>query len=97
MAHKLTKDGVLALARLAKLHLTDEEATQYQGELNSLLDYFEQLAAVDAEGLEPTHQVTGLSNVMREDEILEQLASPDELRAVVPKTKDRYIKVDRMI
>ena len=94
---KLSKDEVLKLARLARLTLQDDEIEQYQAELGTIIDYFELLDNADVEGLVPTSQVTGLTNVYRNDVVEEQPATPDELLAIVPLTQDRYIKVKRMI
>ena len=94
---KLTRDDVLKLARLARLELTDDEVEQYSGELSKILEYVEQLAAVDVEGLEPTHQVSGLTNVMRADKIRDYGYQSSELLKNVPETKDGQIKVKRML
>lgn len=64
---KLSKQAVAHVARLARLGLTDEEAKQYAEQLSSILDYVEQLKRVDTEGIEPTAQVTGLENILRDD------------------------------
>jgi aspartyl-tRNA(Asn)/glutamyl-tRNA(Gln) amidotransferase subunit C len=93
----LTRDDVLKLARLARLTITDEEAEQYRSELSEILKYVEQLQNADVEGLEPTSQVTGLKNVMREDIITDTGATPDDLLRVAPHTEGRHVKVKRMI
>ena len=95
---KLTRDEILALARLAKLQLTDAEVTQFSTEISAILGYVEQLQSVDLEGVEPTYQVTGLSNVMRPDEEISYGASPDELLKNAPeREKDGHIKVKRVL
>ena len=66
---KLSRDDVLKLAQLARLDLTDDEVEEFSVELSEILQYVEQLATVDVTGLKPTNQVTGLTNVTREDEI----------------------------
>jgi len=93
----LTRDDVLKLARLARLTITDEEIEQYRKELSDILQYVAQLQQVDVSGLQPTTQVTGLTNVMREDEVIDYGSSPDALLRIVPNTQDRLIKVKRMI
>jgi aspartyl-tRNA(Asn)/glutamyl-tRNA(Gln) amidotransferase subunit C len=94
---KLTRDDVLKLARLARLHLSDEEIEQFQAEIGSILEYVEQLQNVDLAGLEPTYQVTGLKNVMRPDEIIDYGVTPQELLKNAPATEDGHIKVRRML
>lgn len=94
---KLSRDDVLKLARLARLELTDDEVEQYSGELSQILQYVEQLSTVDVEGLEPTHQVSGLTNIMREDEVRDYGYEPVDLLKNVPETKGNQIKVKRML
>jgi len=93
----LTRDDVLKLARLARLTLTDDEIERYRKELNEILKYVEQLQKVDVTGLQPTTQVTGLKNVMREDEIVDYGVTRDDLLRIVPHVQDKQIKVKRMI
>lgn len=87
----------MKLARLARLTITDEEVEKYRAELSEILKYVEQLQNVDVEGLEPTSQVTGLKNVMAEDEVVDYGVTPDDLLAIAPATEGRHVKVKRMI
>lgn len=93
----LSRDDVLKLARLARLDLTDDEIEQFSKELTEILHYVEQLQTVDVSGLRPTNQVTGLTNVMREDEVVDYGYAPKELLKNVPDVKDDHLKVRRMI
>lgn len=93
----LTREDVLKLARLARLQLTDEEVEAFQKELSEILQYVAQLDGADVSGLEPTSQVTGLKNVMREDEVIDYGVSAKDLLALAPKKQDGHIKVKRMI
>jgi aspartyl-tRNA(Asn)/glutamyl-tRNA(Gln) amidotransferase subunit C len=94
---KLSKEDILKLARLARLRLTEEEVALYQKELSAILSYVEQLDAVDVAGLEPTYQVTGLTNVTRPDVVAEYGMSQHDLLKNVPEKEDAYIKVRRML
>lgn len=94
---KLSRDDVLKLARLARLDLSDEEVELFRSQLSDILQYVEQLKKVDVSGLEPTTHVTGLKNVMREDEVIDYGVSPEELLRLAPKSQDGHIKVKRMI
>lgn len=85
------------MARLARLSLTDEEVEQYRGELSTILQYVEQLSSVDVKGVEPTHQVTGLTNVTRPDETRDYGYEPQDLLKNVPAVKDGQIKVKRTL
>src|SRR5579859_7971692 len=93
----LSRDDVLKLARLARLTLTDEEVERYRKELSEILQYVEQLQNADVTGLKPASQVTGLTNVMRDDQVDDYGVTPDDLLRIVPHVQDQQIKVKRMI
>ena len=94
---KLTRDDVLKLAELARISLTDEEVDAFAGELSAILGYVELLSNVDVAGMEPTDQVTGLTNVMRKDEVKDYGYKPKDLLLNVPHVQDDHIRVKRMI
>ena len=85
------------MARLARLDLTDEEVAAYQREISAILHYVEQLERVDIRGLKPTNQVTGLTNVTRDDVERDYGYKTIELLKQVPAVLDGQIKVQRMI
>lgn len=93
----LTKQDVLDLAKLAKLELTAEEVASFNKELVEILNFVQTLDEVDTNNLEPTNQVTGLVNVMRKDEIKDYGIDRKDIMANVPKTKDNYIKVKKVL
>ena len=94
---KLSAEDIVKLARLARLHLSQDEVVQYQKELSSILGYVEHLDSVDVSGIDPTYQVTGLTNVMRNDELIDYGVSQADLLKNVPTKEGAYIKVRRMI
>jgi aspartyl-tRNA(Asn)/glutamyl-tRNA(Gln) amidotransferase subunit C len=93
----LTGDDVLKLACLARIELTEEEIAEFATELSEILQYVEQLQNVDVTGLEPTSQVTGLTNVMRTDTIKNYGYPVQELLKNVPAVQDNLIKVRRVL
>lgn len=93
----LTRDDVLKLARLSRLHLNDDEIGKFQKEIEAIIGYVGQLQQVDGAGLEPTYQVTGLQNIMRRDEIIDYGIRPHELLKNAPATEAGHIKVRRML
>lgn len=94
---KLSKDDVLKLARLARISLSDTEVERYTEEFSAILGYVDQLDSVDVSDLKPTSQVTGLTNVMRDDVVASYGYDPKTLLENVPVTQDDQIKVRRMI
>lgn len=55
------------VARLARIELTDEEATTFQSQLGRVLEYVEQLKTLDVSNVEPTAHANPVFNVLRED------------------------------
>ncbi len=93
----LSSEDILKLARLARIDIAESEVDEYAAHLNEILEYVEQLQAVDVAGLLPTNQVTGLTNVMRDDVIQGYGYEPRDLLQNVPAIEDNHIKVKRMI
>jgi aspartyl-tRNA(Asn)/glutamyl-tRNA(Gln) amidotransferase subunit C len=63
----IDRDQVLHVARLARLHLSEEELERMPDELSKILDHVERMDELDLEGVEPTSHVVELQNVLRED------------------------------
>ncbi|MDP3995157.1 MAG: Asp-tRNA(Asn)/Glu-tRNA(Gln) amidotransferase subunit GatC [bacterium] len=92
MVQKITKKEVQKIALLSRLELSDEETEQYAKELSAILGYVDMLSEVDTENTEITSQVTGLSNVMRED-VVRSFDNPKELISLAPEHQDNLVKV----
>ena len=88
----LDRDAVLHIARLARVHLTDDEVSMYTAQLGNIIGHFDALDRIDTEGVEPTTQALPLRNVMADD-----VAGPSLPREVVlalaPNTEDGYLRV----
>ena len=80
----LTKDQVRHIAKLARLRLTPAEEEKFPKELTSILQYVDMLQEVDTSKVEPTAQVTGQVNALREDVVNPSPVSPDLLLATSP-------------
>ena len=63
----ISRDDVLHVAHLARLHLTDDEVDRMQEQLSNILGAIETLRDVDTSHVGPTASVIQLENVMRED------------------------------
>ena len=75
----LTEEQVRHIAKLARIALTDEEVKKFTGQIGNVLEYVDMLQEVDTDGVPETSQVTGLTNVMEEDEIRPSQSSREEL------------------
>ena len=94
---KLSRDDLLKLAKLSRLRLSDEEIERFGGELSAILEYVEMLDKADTAGLEPTYQVTGLKNVMREDKTRDYGYKTEDLLKNAPAVQDGQFKVKRVL
>lgn len=67
MAHIVTDETIEYVGILAKLELNDEEKEQAKKDMVKMLDYIDRLNELDTEGVEPMSHAFDLSNVFRED------------------------------
>lgn len=95
---KLTRQDVLHVAGLAKLPLTEEEVDKFTTQLSSIVDYMDELSAVDTKGIEPTTQTTGLENIFRSDEVNpSQVLLQDAALSGTDQTHNGYFKVPAIL
>lgn len=94
---QISRDDVQHLAQLSNLQLSDDEATSLQADIQNILKYVEQLGSLDTSGIEPTYQVTGLSNVWREDKVIDYGVSREKLLALAPAQADNQVKVPKVL
>lgn len=81
---QVTPTQVRHIAGLARLRLSEEEVEKFSRELSSILKYVQKLQEVDTQGIVPTSQVTGLSNISRPDVLSSSHTLPDALLATSP-------------
>jgi aspartyl-tRNA(Asn)/glutamyl-tRNA(Gln) amidotransferase subunit C len=93
----VSNDDVFYVASLAKIAISDDEAAGLAKDLNQILGYVKQLDEVDTEGLEPTYQVTGLSNITREDDVIDYGIDQAGLLKNAPEVKNSQIKVPKVL
>lgn len=66
---KLSPQEIEKIATLARLDLSAKEKKMYAEQLSVVFDYIEMLNEVDTNDVPETCQVTGLEDVIREDEV----------------------------
>jgi len=76
----ITAQDAKQVARLARLGLSEEEADQFAGHLNDILQYVQKMNELDTSGVNPTSHVLPIANVMREDEVRPSLPLSDVLK-----------------
>ena len=88
----ISRDDVLHVARLARLHLSDEEVDLMQAQLSNILDAIETLRDVDTSHVGPTASVIRLENVMRDDDPRPPMTR-DAALANAPLRDDPFLRV----
>ena len=92
----ISRDDVLHVARLARLHLSDEEVDRLQAQLSNILEAIETLRDVDTSHVGPTASVIRLENVMRDDEPRPPMAREAAL-ANAPLRDDPFLRVPTVL
>ena len=90
-------DTIKHLAELSNFSVSREECESLKKDLGEILKYVSQLDSVDVSGVEPTYQVFEMENVWRDDEILPQEASREDLLALSREQKDNQVKVPKVL
>lgn len=94
---QITREDVLHLAQLSSLKLDETEIDNLQIDIGNILGYVEKLNGLNTDGVEPTYQVTGLSNVWREDKIIDYGVSREALLDLAPESTENCVKVPKVL
>lgn len=92
----IEKSQVEHLAKLARLELTESEVGVLHPQLVQIVDFMEQLNAVDTEGIPPTSSVLDQAVRLRDDRPQAGL-TVDEATANAPHTEDGYFLVPQIL
>lgn len=94
---KISRETVQRLALLSRLQVNDDEADKLAADMTEILSYIEQLDELDTSDTEPTYQVTGLSNVWRDDVVDTEVVSREDLLGLAPESTENQIKVPKVL
>lgn len=93
----IKREDILHLAELSDFTISETEAESLKQDLQGIIKYISQLDELDVEGVEPTYQVFEMENIWREDEIIPQDATREQLLALSAEEKDNQIKVPKVL
>ena len=89
--------NIQRIARLARLHLTEEEVRYYEGQVRQILSFVDKLTQFKGlEGVEPTSHPLPLANVFREDKVIPSLDVEAFLKTS-PGHRGRFFEVPKII
>ena len=93
---KLSNDTITKIAHLSRLEVNDAEKETLLKDMNNILSFMEKLNELNTEGVEPLIYLTDEVNVLREDEIKQEITVKEALQNA-PKQDGKYFQVARMI
>jgi aspartyl-tRNA synthetase len=93
---KITREEVDHVAKLARLKLSDSEAEQYKGDLNSILDYVDTLRELNTDNVPPMSHVLDIKNVWRDDKPKKDKDTESLLKNAPSREKD-FFKVPKIL
>jgi aspartyl-tRNA(Asn)/glutamyl-tRNA(Gln) amidotransferase subunit C len=90
--NKLIED----LSRLAKLEFDEKSTEKMKGDLEKIISFVDKLSEIDTEGVEPLIYLSEEVNVLRTDEIANEVSQEDALKNAPQKDSD-YFKVPTVL
>lgn len=91
------KIDVKKVAKLANLTLTVDEEKEFDTQLNDIVTYIETLNSIDTSSIEPTAQVTGLTNRLRNDSYTDDMLTQEQAISGGKKTHNGLFVVDKLV
>ena len=94
---QILRDDVLPPPPPPPPQLASDEVDALQQDLSNIVGYIEQLGELDTTGIEPTYQVTGLSNVWRDDVVDQSGVTREQLLALATEQQNNSVKVPKVL
>ena len=91
MANVISDETIEYVGILAKLELSDEEKEAAKKDMGEMLDYIDQLNALDTTGVEPLVNVFPNHNVFREDVVVNGDGHEDTLENAPERNGDSFV------
>jgi len=92
----ISEEDVKKVAKLARIHLSDEETKQHTKHLEAILEYVEKLNELDVTNVKPTSHAVSVENVYHED-IVEPSLTEKDIAQMAVDYKDGAFKVPKVI
>ncbi|MCF6165316.1 MAG: Asp-tRNA(Asn)/Glu-tRNA(Gln) amidotransferase subunit GatC [Furfurilactobacillus sp.] len=92
----ISRAEVEHVAELAKLSLTDEQASKFTSQLDEIITMIDGLNEVNTDDVKPTTNMADATAILRED-VAVNAHQKDALINEAPETEDGFIKVPAII
>jgi aspartyl-tRNA(Asn)/glutamyl-tRNA(Gln) amidotransferase subunit C len=89
---RISRDEVLHVARLARLELSDDEVTKFQGQLSQILEAVSRVTELDLADVPPTAHPLAVENAWGDD-VPRPCLTLDEAFANAPDRDDDHFRV----
>ena len=93
---KITDEKIEALAHLSRLSFEGAEKESIKKDLENILDMCEKMKSVDTDGVEPLIYMTNAQNVLRKDEVSQEITREEALKNA-PKKDSDFFRVPKVI
>jgi aspartyl-tRNA(Asn)/glutamyl-tRNA(Gln) amidotransferase subunit C len=93
---KLDTNTINKIAKLARIRLSDKEANEFLKDINSILDWVEQLNEVNTDKVEPLTNISSSALTKRKDEA-QDMNSSDEILQNSPDKLEGYFVVPKVV
>ena len=93
---KIDKNTINKIARLSRIKLDDKESEDYIKDLNSILDWVEQLNEVNTENVEPLSNISSSILPKRED-VSKDTNSSEEILENAPDKLEVFFDVPKVV
>ncbi len=87
---------VRSIAELARIEVPEEELEHLAGELSNILNFVEQLAAVDTTGVAPMTSVAAMTLPLRADAVTDG-GYAERVLANAPEVMDGFFTVPKVV
>lgn len=91
------KIDIKKVAKLANLTVTQDEEKEFEEQLGNIVGYIEKLDAIDTSNIEPTAQVTGLTNRTRSDQFSDDCLSQEDALSGTETKHNNMFKVEKLV
>ena len=93
---KLNTNTINKIAKLARIRLSEKEADEFLKDINSILDWVDQLNEVNTDNVEPLTNISSSALTKRKDEN-QDINSSDEILQNSPDKLEGYFAVPKVV
>ena len=92
----LDSDAVLNIAKLARISIAEDDIPAMADQLSKILNFVEQMNAVDTNGVEPMAHPLDLTQRLRDDEVTES-DQREQFQSIAPQVEAGLYLVPKVI